>query len=68
MVQIFVCLAQSKRINMIGSCLCQTVKPSGKNSGEAPSKGRFPQRRSRRFSSQFAEGFQLSVHRKQVMF
>jgi hypothetical protein len=37
------------------------------NMGEAPSKGRSTQRRSRRFSSQLAECFQLSVHRKQMM-
>jgi hypothetical protein len=37
------------------------------NIGKAPSKGRSTQRRSRRFSSQFAECFQLSVHRKQMM-
>jgi hypothetical protein len=32
-----------------------------------PQKGRSTQRRSRRFSSQLAECFQLSVHRKQMM-
>jgi hypothetical protein len=32
-----------------------------------PTKGRSTQRRSRRFSGQLAECFQLSAHRKQIM-
>jgi hypothetical protein len=52
---------------MIGGLSLPDGKIIWQNMGKAPSKGRSTQRRSRRFSSQLAECFQLSLHRKQMM-